>query len=64
VTEHIDAGRNRALGTFHGQPIPEAVRATLVITSDSEAWRLAATHMSFIAGTRGSPPIPADRKEP
>jgi ketosteroid isomerase-like protein len=43
--------RNRTQGTYHGQPLPGALRATLVIVSKSEAERLAAVHMSFIAGT-------------
>ena len=43
---------------YQGQPLPEALRATLVIVSDSEALRLAAVHMSFIAGTPGSPAMP------
>ena len=50
--------RNNTRGTFHGQPIPEAVWATLVIAADSGTHRLAAIHMSCIAGTRGAPPIP------
>jgi ketosteroid isomerase-like protein len=51
--------RNRARGSYRGQPIPEAQRITLVIWSNSESPRLAAGHMSFIAGTPGSPVIPA-----
>ena len=35
-----------------------ATGTTLVIASNSEAVRLAAVHMSFIAGTQGSPPMP------
>ena len=53
VTAH-----NNASGTYRGQPLPEALRATLVVASNSEALRLAAVHMSFIAGTHGSPPMP------
>ena len=72
----VVTARNNARGTYQGQPLPEALRATLVIVSNSEAMRLAAVHMSFIAGTQGSPPMPgptdsvdssaatnADRKE-
>jgi ketosteroid isomerase-like protein len=60
--------RNNTRGTYQGHPIPEAVRATLVLISDQGNWKLAATHMSFIAGTRGAPPIPgsahrAEREE-
>jgi len=50
--------RNYTRGTYHGQPLPEALRATLVIPTDSGTMRLAAIHMSFIAGTQGSPPLP------
>ncbi len=50
--------RNNARGTYQRQPLPEALRATLVIASGSETVRLAAVHMSFIAGTQGSPPVP------
>jgi ketosteroid isomerase-like protein len=53
------SARNNTRGTYQGQPLPEAVRATLVIASNSETSRLAAIHMSFIAGTQGSPAIPA-----
>jgi hypothetical protein len=42
--------RNNARGTYQGQPLPGALRCTLVITSDSRAHRLAAIHMSFIGG--------------
>jgi hypothetical protein len=51
--------RNNARGTYKGQPLPEAVRATLVIASSSEVSRLAGIHVSFIAGTLGAPPVPA-----
>jgi ketosteroid isomerase-like protein len=51
--------RNNTRGAYQGHPLPEALRATLVIASNPEALRLAAIHMSFIAGTQGSPPIPA-----
>jgi hypothetical protein len=34
------------------------VRGTLVLVKDAKGWRLAAIHMSFIAGTAGAPPIP------
>ncbi len=54
----VVTARNNARGTYQGQPLPEALRATLVIASNSEALRLAAVHMSFIAGTQGSPPMP------
>ncbi len=54
--------RHTARGSYQGHPIPEAVRATLTLVSDAGQWKLAAIHMSFIAGTPGAPPIPgADR---
>jgi ketosteroid isomerase-like protein len=54
----VVAAGNVARGTYQGQPLPEALQATLVIASSSASWRLAAIHMSFIAGTQGSPPLP------
>src|SRR5262249_52113567 len=45
-------------GSYQSHPIPEATRATLILVSDAGRWQLAATHMSFIAGTAGAPPIP------
>lgn len=54
----IVTARNNTRGTYQGDPVPEAVRATLVIVGDSGSWQLATIHMSFIAGTRGAPPIP------
>jgi len=47
-----------------GHPIPDAVRATLTLVSHAGTWKLAVIHMSFIAGTRGAPPIPAARNRP
>jgi ketosteroid isomerase-like protein len=49
--------RNNTRGTYQGHPIPEAVRATLVIADDTGIQRLAAIHMSFIAGTPGAPSL-------
>lgn len=54
----IVTARNNTRGSYHGHPIPEAVRATLILASDTGAWQLAAIHMSFIAGAAGAPPIP------
>ncbi len=51
-------GRHRAKGAFQGQPIPEALRASLVLVEDRPATRIAALHLSFSAGTAGSPPHP------
>lgn len=56
--------RNNTTGAYQGHPIPEAVRATLVIVSDQGRWKLAGIHMSFIAGTRGAPPIPGADAHP
>ena len=47
-----------ARGTAGGQPVPEAVRATMTLVAESGSWRLAGIHMSFIAGTPGAPPLP------
>jgi len=49
---------NNARGSYRGQSLPEALRVTLVIACAPQALRLAAIHMSFIAGTQGSPPWP------
>ena len=54
----IVIARNNTRGTYRGHPVPEAVRATLALAGDSGSWQLATIHMSFIAGTRGAPPIP------
>jgi hypothetical protein len=54
----VITGRHLASGAYQGNPIPEAVRATLTLVSDTGRWKLAAIHMSFIAGTPGAPPIP------
>ncbi len=56
--------RNNTRGSFRGQPVPEAVRATLVIQADSRRRRLAAIHMSYIAGTPGAPPLPGRTNPP
>jgi ketosteroid isomerase-like protein len=54
----VVTGRHLAQGAYRGNPIPEAVRATLILVSEGGTWKLAAIHMSFIAGTPGAPPIP------
>jgi len=54
----VITGRHTSAGTYHGHPIPEAARATLVIVTDHGTSQLAVIHMSFIAGTRGAPPLP------
>ena len=57
----VVTARNNTLGTYQGQPLPEAVRATLVLVSSSDALRLAAIHMSFMAGTPGLTTHPGRR---
>ena len=54
----IVTARNNTRGSYQGHPIPEAVRATLILARDTHGWTLAAIHLSFIAGTPGAPPIP------
>jgi hypothetical protein len=54
----VVAARHTSAGTYQGHPIPEAARATLVIVTDHGTRKLAVIHLSFIAGTRGAPPIP------
>jgi ketosteroid isomerase-like protein len=53
--------RHDARGAYQGHPLPEALRATVVLVHDdapSAPWQLASLHLSFIAGTPGAPPIP------
>jgi ketosteroid isomerase-like protein len=54
----VVTARNNTRGTYRGRPIPEAARATLVLTRDAGGWKLAVIHMSFIAGTQGAPLLP------
>jgi ketosteroid isomerase-like protein len=54
----VATGREIQRGSFAGNPIPEAVQATHVLVDDGRGWRLAALHMSFVAGTPGAPPVP------
>jgi ketosteroid isomerase-like protein len=54
----VITARHTAAGNYNGQPIPAALRATLVLVDDDGRPRLAALHLSFIAGTPGAPPIP------
>jgi ketosteroid isomerase-like protein len=54
----IVTARETQRGTAFGNPVPEALQATHVLVRDGERWRLAALHMSFVAGTPGAPPIP------
>ena len=54
----IVTARTDTRGSYQGHPIPEAVRATLILVSDAGSWKLAAIHLSFIAGTPGASPLP------
>ena len=54
----VVTARNNTRGTYRGHQIPEADRATLILTRDAGSWRLAVIHMSFIAGTQGAPLLP------
>jgi hypothetical protein len=60
----VVTARNNTRGSYQGHPIPEATRATLVLVSGDGNWRLAAIHLSFIAGTPGAPPIPGAASRP
>lgn len=51
-------GRQAAEGAYRTHPVPEAVRSTLVLTVKGGERRLSVAHMSFVAGTRGAPPVP------
>jgi ketosteroid isomerase-like protein len=50
--------RQTARGTHRGNPIPEQLRATLVLIEEGGDWRLLSLHFSFIAGTPGAPALP------
>jgi hypothetical protein len=54
----VVTARNNTRGSYQGHPIPEATRATLVLAREAGSWKLAAIHLSFIAGTPGAPPVP------
>jgi hypothetical protein len=54
----VVVARQNQHGSAHGHPVPEAARAMLVLSADGDDWRLAAVQLSFIAGTRGAPPVP------
>jgi ketosteroid isomerase-like protein len=60
----VVTARNDTGGSYQGQPIPEATRATLVLVNEDSKWQLAAIHMSFIAGTLGASPLPAAASRP
>jgi ketosteroid isomerase-like protein len=54
----IVTAREVVRGTHAGNPIPQEIRASLVLVRQAGSWRLATVHISFIAGTPGSPPLP------
>ena len=54
----IVTARHTAQGTYRGNPIPEALRASLILVGVGQTWQLAGVHLSFMAGTPGSPPLP------
>lgn len=60
----IVTARQRAQGTHAGGPIPEALRTSLSLVNEGGAVRIAGIHMSFIAGTRGAPPMPGPASPP
>ena len=68
IRVHGDAAvvvaRQVGKGTYKGHPVPEAVRATLVLVQETGGWRLASVHFSFIAGTPGAPPLPGPGPAP
>lgn len=51
----VVTARQNTVGTHQGNPVPEAVRVTLVLVDTAGTWRIAHNHMSFIAGTAGAP---------
>lgn len=54
----VVVARAEQVGTFGGNPVPEATRATLVAVRQPDGWRVAGIHFSFVAGTAGAPPMP------
>jgi Domain of unknown function (DUF4440) len=50
--------RQATAGAYNGHPVPEALRLSVLLTEERGSWKLAAAHMSFIAGTPGAPSIP------
>ena len=49
-----------AKGNHQGHPLPTDLRSTLVLVRPADGWKLAGIHLSFMAGTPGAPPLPAD----
>lgn len=62
IREHGDhavlVARQTGSGSYRGHPVPEALRATVVLRREPDGWRVAHVHTSFMAGTPGAPPIP------
>ena len=54
----VVTARQHTDGTFEGHPLPTDLRTTLVLVGPTGSRRLAAAHMSFVAGTPGAPPLP------
>ena len=54
----VVVARQVGQGTYQGNPVPTAVRASLILVRQPGGWRLAGSHLSFIAGTPGAPPVP------
>ncbi len=54
----VVTARQDAQGTFAGNPVPQVLRNTFVLTQEDDEWRIGHLHMSFVAGTPGAPPIP------
>lgn len=48
----------KADSTYQGHPTPGTLRVSLVLARTAQGWRLTTSHMSFVAGTPGAPPIP------
>lgn len=63
-TAAVVTARNDTDGSYQDHALPEASRATLVLVRDNATWRIAAAHMSFLAGTRGAPPLPGSDRRP
>lgn len=62
IREHGDhavlVAKQTGAGTYRGHPVPEALRATVLLRREPDGWRVAHVHTSFLAGTPGAPPIP------
>lgn len=55
----VVVGQQTQSGGRGNDPLPfPVVRITLFLERTSGSWRLAGTHISFIAGTPGAPPLP------